>query len=132
VGGSDDLERFSWAERTYYRPFLEERPHILENFLVNYIYQRLFPFGRAGGVTLRERGMIEEFVLLATQFGWMETLLIGVAGRYGNAFDGAHVVETVQSFHRAVEHYPGVVEGILEAIHKRAMGNLAGMAVMLR
>jgi lysine-N-methylase len=132
VGGRDDLERLAWAERTYYQPFVEAHPHVLENFLVNYMYQRLFPFGRSGGVALRERGIFEEFVLLATQFGWMETLLIGVAGRHGDAFGGAHLVETVQSFHRAVEHYPGVLEGILQTMRERGLNNLAGMAVMLR
>jgi lysine-N-methylase len=105
---------------------------VLENFLVNYVYQRLFPFGRAGGVTLRERSIFEEFVLLATQFGWIETLLMGVSGRFREEFGGAHIVGTVQSFHRAVEHYPGVLEDILAMMRERGLQNLRGMALMLR
>lgn len=131
-GGQDDLGNFEHAERMYYRPFVEAHPHVLENFLVNYIYQRLFPFGRAGGVTLRERWIFEEFLLLATQFAWMETLLIGVAGSAREQFNGVQVVETVQSFHRAVEHYPEVSEGMLAFLRSRRMDNLSGMAVLLR
>ncbi len=131
-GTDDDLERLAWAERTHYRPFMVANPHVLENFLVNYIYQRLFPFGRAGGVTLRERGPFEEFLLLGTQFGWIEMLLIGVAGRHEEQFGASQVVETVQSFHRAVEHYPGVLEGLLATLQARGIDNLAGMAAMLR
>lgn len=129
---ADDLERLSWAERRYYRPFLEAHPHLWENFLVNYFFQRLFPFGRAGGVVLRERGIFEEFVLLATQFGWLETLLIGVAGRSREDFGGAQLVETVQSFHREVEHDTGVLEGIGAEMERRGMVSLTGMAVMLK
>ena len=130
--GGDDLERLQWSERNHYRPFMEAHPYILENLLVNYIYQRLFPFGRAGGVTLRERGMFEEFVLLATQFGWMEVLLYGVSGRYREEFGGHHVVEAVQTFHRAVEHYAHVLEEVLAVMRQRGMDDLSGMAVMLR
>jgi lysine-N-methylase len=131
-GGGDDLELLEQAERDYYRPFMEAHPDVLENFLVNYVYQRLFPFGRAGGVTLRERSIFEEFVLLATQFGWIETLLMGVSGRFREEFGGAHIVGTVQSFHRAVEHYPGVLEDILAMMRERGLQNLRGMALMLR
>ncbi len=131
-GAGDDLEQLGEAERLYYRPFMQAHPHVLENFVLNYVYQRLFPFGRAGGERRIERGMFEEFVLLATQFGWMETLLMGVAGRYRENFGEAHVVDTVQSFHRAVEHYPAVVEGILAAMCERGTNSLAGMAALLQ
>ncbi len=131
-GSGNDLERFAWAERKYYQPLMAAHPHLWENFLVNYIFQRLFPFGRAGGVALRERGIFEEFVLLATQFGWIETLLIGLAGRWQEDFAGTHIVEAVQSFHREVEHDAGVLEGIVSDMARRGMSNLAGIAVMLR
>jgi lysine-N-methylase len=131
-GTGDDLERLAWAERTYFGPFMEAHPHVLENFLVNYIYQRLFPFGRAGGVAMRDHSLFEEFVLLATQFGWMELLLLGVAGRHTEQFGAVQVVETVQSFHRAVEHYPAVLQGLLVTLHARGIDNLEGMAALLR
>ncbi len=132
VPGTNELDRLAGAERMYYEPFMGAHPHVLENLLVNSFYQRLFPFGRSGGVALRERGIFEEFVLLATQFGWMEMLLIGVAGRSREEFGASQVVETVQSFHRAVEHYAGVLEGILAVMRERGMHDMAGMAVMLR
>jgi len=131
-GGGDDLERLAWAEQRYYQPFVVAHPHVWENFLGNYFFQRLFPFGRAGGVLLRERGIFEEFVLLATQFGWLETLLIGVAGRSREDFSEVQIVETVQSFHREVEHDAGVLEGLVAEMEHRGMSHLAGMAVMLR
>jgi lysine-N-methylase len=131
-GAKDDVGRFVEAERGVYRSYMLRHPYVMENFLLNYIYQRLFPFGRAGGVHLRERGMFEEFVLMGTQFAWVETLLIGAAARDGAGFGGAQVVEVVQSFCRAVEHYPEVLEGVLDVMRGRGLDSLAGLAVMLR
>jgi lysine-N-methylase len=130
--GNDDRERLHHAEQTIWRPFLEQNPQVLENYLINHVYQRLFPFGRAGGGAKRERGMFEEFAILAVQFGWLEMLLIGVAARYQHDFGATHLVKTIQSFHREVDHDGAIAEEMLESLEERGMHNLAGLAVMLR
>jgi lysine-N-methylase len=132
LGPQGRLERFADAESTLYSKLLEERPYLMENFLVNYIYQKLFPFGRADGLHLRESSVFEEFLLMATLFAWMETLLIGVAAAEGNDFGAADVVKVVQSFCRAVEHYPYVLENVLLTMRTRGLDSLAGMALILR
>jgi lysine-N-methylase len=126
---ADDLHRFTYAEETYYRPFFANSPHILENYLINYIYQHLFPFGREGAST---RGFFDEYLLLATQFAWINTLLIGISANHKQSFSGEHVVRTVQSFIRAVEHYPEVLNLIPEYMKTRNLANLQGMAILLR
>ena len=44
----DDVDRFLEAKEKYYAPFIEKYPFILENYLLNYFFQTLFPFGREG------------------------------------------------------------------------------------
>ena len=41
-------------------------------------------------------------------------------------------MHTVQSFTRAVEHYPDVLKSIDEYIRIRGLDNLRGMAIMLK
>lgn len=127
-----DIGCFLYAERTYHRPFFEKHPFILENYLLNYILQNLFPIGREGTAEFAPRSMFDEFILMATQFAWINTLLIGVAGRHKKAFAADHVIQVVQSFTREVEHYPPVLNWILESVKDRKMDSLQGMSILLR
>ena len=127
-----DLDRLLHAEETYCRPFFERPPFVLENYLLNYIFQNLFPFGRQGSAEFVERSMFDEYLLMTTQFAWIHTLLIGIAANYKDAFAEEHVVGTVQSLTRSVEHYPEVLSSILALVRRRGMDNLHGMAVLLK
>jgi lysine-N-methylase len=128
----DDLERFLRAEAEYHRPFFARFPFILENYLVNYMFQNLFPYGREGSVDFTPRSMFDEYILMTTQFAWINALLIGIAGHYKGAFAEEHVVQTIQSFTRAVEHYPDVLKSIHEYMRSRELDSLQGMAIMLK
>jgi lysine-N-methylase len=128
----EDIERFLQAEAKYYRPFFEKFPFILENYLVNYMFQNLFPYGREGSPRFIPRSLFGEYIQMTTQFAWVNTLLIGVAGHYKEDFAEEHVVQTIQSFTRAVEHYPEVLQSIDESMRSLGLNNLQGMAVMLK
>ena len=125
-------QRYREAEDRYSGPFLARSPFILENYLLNYIFKNLFPFGREGSPHSRSMSMFEEFVLLATQFGWISALLVGVAGHYREAFAGEHVVQTVQAYSRAVDHSPAGLVAIVASMRNWGMDSLHGMSVMLR
>jgi lysine-N-methylase len=126
------VERYVEAEAAYHRPFFERSPFILENYLLNLIFQTLFPFGREGSPHLSALGIFDEYVLLATQYAWINGLLIGVSGRYKQTFDEDHVVWAIQSFSRAVEHSPFVLKSMHEHIRSRKMDSMDGMSIMLR
>ena len=132
VGLDEDVHRFLQADRYYFIPFTERFPFIAENYLLNYVYQHLFPFGRAGSDRFITHSMFGESTLLLTQFSWLTTLLIGTAGRYEDEFSQAHVVAVVQSFTRAVEHVPQVLEDIIVCAKRRKLDNLEGFAHLLR
>jgi lysine-N-methylase len=127
-----DLDRLLHAEEIYCRPFFERSPYVLENYLLNYIFQNLFPFGRQGSADFVERSMFDEYLLMTTQFAWIHTLLIGIAANYKDAFAEEHVVSTVQSFTRSVEHYPEVLSSIVALVRRRKLDNLQGMAILLK
>lgn len=129
---NDEIGGFLKAEQNYHRPFFERHPYILENYLLNYIFQNLFPVGQEGQMQFAPRSIFNEYVLMATQFAWINALLIGVAGSRKQAFSGQDVVHTVQSFSREVEHYPPVLNSIVEYMTEREMNTLQGMAIMLR
>jgi lysine-N-methylase len=128
----DDIECFLRAEEQYYRPFLDRFPFMLENYSLNYMFQNLFPYGRAGSPDIAPLNMFGEYIRMTIQFAWINALLVGIAGHHKEAFAGEHVVRTVQSFTRAVEHYPNVLKSIDEYMRIRGLDNLQGMAIMLK
>jgi lysine-N-methylase len=128
----DDVEHFLQAEQNYHSPFFEAFPFVLENYLINYMFQNLFPYGRSGSADFIPQSMFAEYLQMTTQFAWINALLIGIAGHHKEAFAAEHVVKTIQSFTRAVEHYPNVLASINNYMSSRDLNSLHGMAIMLK
>jgi len=76
-----DVQHYVEAEAGYCKPFFERHPHILENYLLNYIYRTLFPFGREASAHYTPQSIFGEYMLMLAQFALIRGLLIGVAGR---------------------------------------------------
>jgi len=128
----NDVERFLQAEQNYYAPFFEAFPFILENYLINYMFQSLFPYGRSGSADFIPQSIFAEYLQMTTQFAWVNALLIGIAGHHKEAFAAEHVVKTIQSFTRALEHYPNLLKSINNYMSSRDLNSLHGMAIMLK
>ena len=127
-----DVQRYQEAEKRYHRPLFERFPFILENYLLNYIYRNLFPFGREGSPSFTTRPIFDEYILMTTQFAWINGLLIGIAGRYKEAFAREHVVCAIQSHAREIEHNASTLASMLDFMRDNELDNLPSMAVMLR
>ena len=127
-----DVQRYKDAEERYHRPFFERSPFILENYLLNYIYRNLFPFGREGSPSFTSRSIFNEYILMTTQFAWINGLLIGIAGRYKEAFAQEHVVRAIQSHAREIEHNASILTSMLSFMRDNGLDNLPSMAVMLK
>ncbi len=127
-----DVDRYLAADDRHWQPFLGSRPYVLENYLLNYVFSNLFPFGRESSLGKAPRSLFDEYLLLVAQFAWLEALLIGVAARHREQFSEAHLVHVVQCFSRAVEHDPFVRNSLIELIRQLKMDNLQGAAVLLR
>ena len=58
---SSDVERFRLNAERYYRPLMNRNPFVLENFLLNYVFQNLFPYGRPTRFGSRSRDSLTSF-----------------------------------------------------------------------
>jgi lysine-N-methylase len=125
------IPSFVKAEKEYFDPFFAERPFILENYLLNYIYRTLFPFGREASAHQVLRPILDEYMLLISHYLMIKVLLIGMAGKYREAFGTEHVVKLVQSMSKAVEHYPTFLNLIVEFVHACNLMDVQGVATLL-
>jgi len=122
--------------RRYYRPLMEQHPHLLENYLINFVFKNNFPFGRPkapGAEPSTETTSAEsEQLALCVHAAVTQTLLVGMAARYREGFDCAHVVKLVQSMAKTFEHSLEAIQQIAEFVKARKLNNLKGMTLLLR
>ena len=104
----------------------------MENYLLNYIFRTLFPFGRAASAHYAPAAITDEFLFMAAQYVWINGLLIGIAGRYQKAFSTTHVVQTVQSFARLVEHDIDQRQRMVEYLKTRSLYEMPQMIALLK
>jgi lysine-N-methylase len=123
---------YALAHDRYYASFFERHPHILENFLINAIIRRRFPFGPEGIVEGAPASMTREFAMLTAQFALMKGLLIGVAGCHREGFSTEHVVHTVQAAGKHFEHHPEFLKLAHELLLESGLDGARGTAILLR
>jgi lysine-N-methylase len=122
----------STQHKNHADPYFNQHPHVLENYLLNYFYGTLLPFGRAASAHFTPASIFDEYLLMLAHYVWLRGLLIGVAGYYREAFGEIQLVETVQSFARAVERDPDHLKKVSEYLVARNLNNTQGMLTLLK
>jgi len=118
-------ERYSAAYKNYYAPFMDKHEYILENYLVNYVFKNVFPFG--GGF-----GLFEEYVMLVIHYSMIKLHLIGMAGFHKEEFNTDHVIKLIQSFAKVVEHNMFFLKNVLELLKKNEVTTMAYMTILIK
>jgi lysine-N-methylase len=140
------LATFRDASRSYYQPLMEQHPHLLENYLANYVFKNNYPFGRQANnkptgnhsteapQTAPEAAIDanDQHLLLCAQLAMLQTVLIGMAAHHREAFDTTHVLKLVQSLAKTVEHSPPFLRQITTFVAERNLNSLRGVALLLK
>jgi lysine-N-methylase len=107
---------------------------LLENYLVNYVFRTNYPFGRPVDQPPSEDAVdaSNQHMLLCVQLGILQTMLVGMAAHYREAFDTTHVVKLVQSVAKTFEHSRSSLRQITTFVAQRDLNNLRGIALLLK
>jgi lysine-N-methylase len=89
------LRDYPNALATYYQPYFQDKTYIFENYLVNQVLTRLFPFARGSYLDLY-RSLIGNLALI-------QVLLVGIAAKHQGLND-ALVLQLIQTFARHSNH----------------------------
>jgi lysine-N-methylase len=115
--------RYSLSSRSYFLPFLRRHEHLLENYLITYIFRTVFPYrskqpGRAFTIDASRESMRHSFVLLAVHYAIIRAMLIGMAAQYKNNLSIQHAVKLVQSYSKAFLHCGSFEAAAIEYLEK--------------
>lgn len=123
---NEQISAYRSAFKEHYLPFIENNQHILENYLVNYVYKGLFPF------TSGRINVFEEYALLVIHYSMIKTHLIGMAGYHKNSFNTDLVIKLIYSFGRVIEHNSTYVYMISEKLKQKDLKTLAHLSILIK
>jgi len=118
------LNQYTISYSKYYKPFMENHEYIMENYIVNYIFKNLFPFGESLSV-------FESYVLLVVHYSLIKLHLIGMSS-YHHGLTTEIVIKLIQSFAKAVERNPQYLKFVIDLLKKNDVANLAYMVILIK
>lgn len=103
----DIFQRYRDSHERYVRPYFQAQGHILENYLVNQVFFRMFPFVRGTYLDLF-REMVFNLAIL-------QVLLVGLAARHQGLNDTL-VLKLFQSYARKSDHNSSHLQTLRQAL----------------
>lgn len=101
------LSKYSHSYSEYYRPFFQDKEYIFENYLVNQVISRLFPFTRGSYLDLYREIIFNLSII--------QVLLVGMAAKH-KGLDEALVIQLFQSFARKSDHSRSHLDALIESL----------------
>jgi lysine-N-methylase len=129
--------RYAESYRQYYAPFMGQHEHVMERFLVNYVYKTLFPLGPQESThklsLFRKNSSIStQYILMVLHYAALKTVLIGMAGYHKSGLGTNHLIKLIQSYAKAFEHSTSYPPRAVEILAGKGMTNAASMAVLIQ
>jgi lysine-N-methylase len=128
-------DRYQHASRTWFLPFVSRHEHVLENYLINYVFRTLFPYRRKlpdqrVAIDSDRESMKLAFLVLGVHYALIRALLIGAAAFHRENLTIDHVVKVIQSYAKAFLH-SGTFEGLASELLDKDAGDLTRKVALL-
>ncbi|UHA75719.1 flagellin lysine-N-methylase [Paenibacillus sp. 481] len=124
----DNLTEISNAYSTnykeYYLPFMEDKEYIFENYIVNYLYNTMFP-------NYQHKNLFNEYIVLASVYSMLKIHLIGISG-YHKKLDTDIAIRTIQTYAKVVEHNNMYLNNILKLLANNNFNTMAHIATLVK
>jgi lysine-N-methylase len=127
--------RYLDAYRDYYAPFFKTHQYMLEHYLVAYAFKTRFPFGsppvnRILALEKSTNPFVAQYLLMASYFSIAKAVMIGLAARHQSEFSAEHVIRSIQSISKTLEHCEPYPLRVLEVLARKGISECARMDVL--
>jgi lysine-N-methylase len=119
----DVVNKFTQNHNAYYRPFFQSKEYIFENYLVNQVITRLFPFTRGTYLDLYRE--------LVGNLAVIQVLLVGMAAKH-KGLNEALVIQLFQTFARNSNHNSGHLDNVINSLHTSAQDSFVDVMWLLK
>ena len=119
----DMLRNYANSYSHHYRPYFKDKEYIFENYLVNQVFTRLFPYTRGSYLDLYRE--------LVCNLSVVQVLLVGIAAKNKGLSDEL-VVQLFQTFARNSNHNSGHFDKLITSLHTKAQDSFVHVMWMLK
>ncbi|MBS4839501.1 MULTISPECIES: flagellin lysine-N-methylase [Clostridium] len=111
-----DSNRYINAFTEYSENYIKENEYIFENYLVNFMYNNLFPYSESDS-------MFEGYMMLIMRYSLIRFYLVG---KYliNNTESSEEIIKFIQVFSKTIEHDKNYMEEILDFLIENNFDNL--------
>lgn len=122
---AEEIEkRYYEAHQLFYEPFMKDHHYILENYLVSYVFEKLFPIKN-------NMYLVDDYMEMVLHYSLIKMHLIGMAAHH-KGLTVEMVLKLIQCFTRAVDHSPQYLNNVKELMKNNGYDSLAYMAILIR
>ncbi|MDR3599774.1 MAG: flagellin lysine-N-methylase [Desulfosporosinus sp.] len=116
-------ENYRLAFENYYAPFAFKHEYIFENYLVNYVYNNLFP--------LCNGDIFDEYIKLVFHYSLIKMLLIGIAG-FHQGLSQELLVKLIQSFAKTIEHNHQYINETKDWFKRKGLNSMSYLSILIK
>ena len=109
-------ELYIGAFETYNNKFMEEYSYIFENYLVNFIYNNIFPFSESQSV-------FDGYILLLIRYAYIKFYLVGLYLNNEKESE-ENIINFIQIFSKSIEHHKTLLVDLLNYIKRNDYNNI--------
>ena len=129
--------RYHRAQHSYFLPFVRSHEHLFENYLVNYLFRTLFPYGRKQADTKLAidssgESMKSAYLLFAAHYAIILTVLIGMAALHEHNLNLNHALKLVQSCTKAFQHSSSYSTVVLQYLARHMNDPMRDVVALVR
>jgi lysine-N-methylase len=117
------LHQYTQSYDAFYQPFFRDKEYIFENYLVNQVITRLFPFTRGSYLDLYRE--------LTGNLAIIQVLLVGMAAKH-KGLDEDRVIQLFQSFARNSNHNRNHLDNLIESLRADQQDSFVHVMWMLK
>jgi lysine-N-methylase len=117
-------ENYEELFQKYYTPFIANYEYVLENYLVNYVFNNLFPH--------KQKDVFEEFILLIINYSMIKFHLIGMCGYHKDLMNLDLMLKLIQSYSKVVEHSQMFLDDVRKLLKENGFNTMAYMAILIK
>ena len=111
------------AFEDYNENFINKNSYIFENYLVNFIYNNIFPFSESESI-------FDGYILLLTRYSFIRFYLVGKY-LYNKEENKESIVDFIQAFSKTIEHHKSYLIDSLDYIKENEFDNMEFAKVLL-
>lgn len=115
--------QYNQLYETKYKPYMEEKEYILENYLVNIVFSSTFPRW--------DKPLFDSYTDLVSRYSLIKTLLIGVSGAYRELVDSL-TIKVIQTFSRKIDHNKVYLQKMTQTLEANGVKNIHYMKTLLK